>query len=245
MVNLSIPTTPKDYDTELGLGNIPGRSGINMNGHNPDVNSTQETLWDQGGIYTYLSADTTLYLSSSDALDTNVDVILVGLDDTYTPVTALANSDGQNQVAFDTDMFRVFSATVLGPTTPDGDLYIAELTASPGGVPTDVTKIKAKITQGNNLTRMAMYTVPAGGSIFAQRVRGSVGKGDDAVISFCLTDENGTPYALNPFQVYQGNFSFNLGKAGILIPEKQDLEIRATSTVNSAVSAEADLTLIT
>ena len=43
-----------------------------------------------------------------------------------------------------------------------GNCYVYENTTISGGVPTDTTKVRAMIQNGNNQTLMAVYTIPAG-----------------------------------------------------------------------------------
>ena len=65
--------TTKDYFVEAAEGNIAGTSMVQVTGRNFSVgNSAFETIWDQGGNYTYLTADTALFISSSSASDTAV-----------------------------------------------------------------------------------------------------------------------------------------------------------------------------
>ncbi len=235
----------RDFGTELTLGNISGQLGVNIFGNYDGISAVEQTLWDQGGDYIYLPANTTLYISSTNASDTNVDVLLLGLDNTYTEIVAIANTNGQSQVAFSPDMFRVFLGVVYGAVDPLGDLYIAESTVHPGGIPTDVTKIKAKIIQGNNITKMGLYTVPAGKTAIPKKIRGSVERGDDADVTITTRDFGGVWLRQNPWQLYQANFEFSFDYSGIAFAEKTDIEIRAFSasaieTNDSIVSFETD-----
>lgn len=230
----------KNYFLEVALGNIVSHTGKNVAGHNPDVNATEETIWDYTGIYPYLGSDTTLYVSSSNAADVDVDIVVFGMNDLYAEIISAGNTDGQNQSAISPDLFRTFIVAVIGSTAPLGDLYIAESDSLTDGVPDTPSKIKAKINIGNNITRMALITVPAGQTVAPTFIRGSVGRGHDATITVYARPFGGVFWALNPFQVYQSSFEFDLSKAGITFEEKTDIEIRGSSSVNSAISAEVD-----
>ena len=176
----------RDYFIELAKGNIPGESTVFILGTLPStaVVDVFETIWDQGGLYTYLTADTQLFASSSSALDTTQTIIISGLDDTFTEVTRTVTLNGQTQVALDGLMFRVFQA--LTNLSLNGDVYIAESDTLTGGVPDTTSKIKAKIPQLSGVTRQFTYTVPAGKSLLIKEQVLITGKNQDAEALFLV-----------------------------------------------------------
>jgi hypothetical protein len=241
----------RDYTSELSLGKILGRTGINIEGHNPDINSAEEVIWDYGGLYTYLTSNTTLYISSDEIGDTNQVVVVVGLDSTGNPVIAQATLNGQNQVelveTIGTSFYRVCAipgypgpAFITGPNEPAGNIYIAEQGDLTGGVPDDITTIKAYIENGNNLARQGLATAPSGTEVLLKAIRGSVGKLQDASLFFRIRLNGGVWWSPNPFQIYQNNFEFNYPFGGITFPALTDFEMSATSTVNAEISLEVD-----
>lgn len=145
------------------IENIEGYFVENKFGYNPQVddNTDPEDIWSQGGTYTYLSADTTLYLSSSDNADT-VEITVVGCDDSFVQITQTKDLTGQTQVALDTDLMRVWRAYNSDSTDLAGDIYIAESDTLTGGVPDTASKIKAKIDAFAQQTLMTHYTIPDG-----------------------------------------------------------------------------------
>lgn len=227
------------YLTEIARGNVVGQSIYSMVGRNPNMQAGQlETLWDQGGLYTYLTADTQLYASSTSASDTSVLIAVFGLDDNYAEVTRFVTLNGQTQVALDDLMFRVHSALVAGATEPLGDVYIAETDTLTGGVPDTTSKIKAKIIQGFNATQMALFTVPAGKTAYAEGQLLSVGKGSSLKIRPLLKPFGGVFIAGSEYEVYQETVQ-NIRLPGIQAAEKYDIEYRGIADNNGTIALAA------
>lgn len=223
-----------NWAIEVSRGNVEGTVWNPIGGINPNMDQdTEETIWDQGGIYTYLTADTQLFASSSSASDTSVDILVFGLDDTYTEISRTVTVTGQSQVALSGLMFRVHGAVVSGSTEPVGDIYIAETDTLTGGVPDTVSKIKAKITQGNNITQMALFTVPAGKTAYAVNVDYISGKGDAITYNALARPDGGVFISAGTFELYQTAKSFGL--PGVFQTEKTDIEFRGTADNPDAV----------
>ena len=202
------------------------------------------TIWDNCTKYTYLTADTDLFISSSSASDTAVTVSIIGLDDTYTEITRTVTVGGQSQVQISGQMFRIYEMSVNGSTAPVGDLYLAETDTLTDGVPDTSSKVKAKIRLdafGNThgATQMALYTVPAGKIAQPIRFAQTTGKGNDGLLTPKLRPLGGIFRTLSEFELYQQTNEF--GIAGLIFPEKSDFEI-STSTLNagSKITASVD-----
>lgn len=125
-----------------------------------DIALAPEDVWTQGNGYTFLSSATTLYISSSDATD-DQEITAGGLGAGFRAITQRKKLNGQNQVALNTDLIRVFRAFNSDSTDLAGNVYIAEQDDLTGGVPDTPEKIKAVIVNGHAQTQMAIYTIPA------------------------------------------------------------------------------------
>ena len=225
---------------EIARGNIDGiTNGFIVGANNNIGTANTETVWDVGGNYVYLTADTQLYISSSDALDVAVTVIVTGLDDTYTEVTRSVTVGGQSQVALSGLMFRVFNAVVISSTSPVGDLYVAETDTLTGGVPDVITKVKAKIAlsgvdvgtgfASDNISHNGIYTVPAGKTFHGLEVRGFAGKNQDLTFSGRVRPFGGSWLNRSPSPLYQ-SVAVQEFNNRLPIFEKTDLEFRAIAT---------------
>lgn len=207
---------------------------VSMVGYNGDLDTgVEESIVDQGGIYTYLTSDTTLYVSSSSAADVGQVIQAAGLKADYTRTSASATLNGQNQVALSADFFRLFIAQVFTGSAPQGDIYIAESDTLTGGVPDTTSKIKGKIIVGDNITRLGLYTVPAGKKALPIAVRAWVGQGKEVDFRFMSRLEQAEVFrALFRFTTFQNNFQMT-GTTANFFFEKSDIEIRGIATGNN------------
>lgn len=221
---------------EVTRGNVPGiEFGINFAVNRSIGSTATETLWDYGGSYTYLSANTALFISSSSASDTDVEVTISALDDNYLPVTVTANTNGQAQVAFSASIFRIVSVVVSNGTSPVGDLYIAETDTLTAGVPDTATKVQGKIPlsgidtgtdfASDNVIHNGIITVPAGKTLHLINIQTNTGKNEDVEFSGRVRVEGGIWTNRNPIPLYQRTVDliFNIP---IPFPEKTDIEFR-------------------
>lgn len=236
-----------EFLLEVSKGNVPKHSMVTVVGATPSLGSAgTETIWDVGGSYTYLTADTTLYISSSSASDTSVTVLVTGKDDNYNAVTQTVITNGQTQVALGTQMFRVEICTVIGGTSPIGDLYIAESDTLTGGVPNTASKIKSKIPlsgvdvgtgfASDHITHNGFATVPAGHKWYALSVQAYVNKNVDLTFSGRFRAENGVWINRSPSPLYQ-NIAYQPFNQYLQLPAKADFEGRAIAGAGSAGSS--------
>lgn len=235
-----------NYFLQVSRGKVAGSTSDSIRAHNPDVDiAIIETIWDQGGVYTYLTADTELFISSTSVLDVNVGVLIEGMTDDYNLKTEVVTfTSGQSQQSV-TSFFRIFKMTIISGVVPVGDLYLAEAGALTNGIPNTATEIKAKMIQGINITRMGLFTIPAFHSLYFVHFSTATRKNKDSVI-LPLARPQGFPgfIEVTQFPTYQSDT-----ESSIVIPirvnEKTDVELRASSeTNNSEVTATAEYLLI-
>ena len=165
------------YQLQVSKGQITGASAEYKFGYNSDINGTEETVWAAGGNYPWASAAFTAYVSSSSILDTGIGtgaqtVTVQGLDENYVQqsVTVTLNGQAQVQVGDASGWLRVnrvFVVTSGAGGTAAGDIYVS-VSGALLGIPTGA--IYAKIDAGDNQTQQAIYTVPAGHSVYLDDV---------------------------------------------------------------------------
>jgi len=161
----------KSFEQNVAEGAISGYSFIEKFGENPDIDtaSAPADIWDNGipiadggtPLYNFSTTAAIDSISSSDNGDTQT-VSVQGLDSNWELVEQVITLTGRTRKALDTSLIRVFRAYNTGSTDFAGNIWIYENTAISLGVPTDKTKVRAKITNGNNQTLMCIYTIPAG-----------------------------------------------------------------------------------
>ena len=84
---------------DISEGRILGTTNIHKFGRNPNVGGAPETIWEQGGVYTYLTVASTVYVYGADAQDgadgTGARTVTVqGLDANYNEIEETLTVDG-------------------------------------------------------------------------------------------------------------------------------------------------------
>ena len=247
----------KDYFTEVSLGNVPGSTAGFAIGVNRGVGTAAETfVGDQGGLNTDLGGATQLYISSSSASDTDVDVVISNIDENYVSETLTVTTNGQTQVAISAATgFDVQVMLVTGSTTPVGDLYLAETDTLTGGVPDTASKIRAiiplSVTEAgaasgagtdfasDNISHLGRVTVPAGKQMLIYTIIVGTNKNDNVKIQGRVRFFGGPWLNRNPIPAYQSNVPVVFNPP-LLLPEKTSLQFMATGgSVDSNAQVQA------
>lgn len=218
----------------VARGKIPGHSLGTVFGHNPDIDpAASETIWDFGGNFNYLTADTELYLSSASAADTNVTVLITGLTEDYSVKTLVhTHTLGQAQESVGV-WFRINKMTVIGGEAPLGDLYLAESDTLTAGVPDTPTKVQDWMELGINTTHRSMFTVPANHTFYATRLFLGVRRGEDCVFIFTTRGSTHPAFITHAeFPVYQSTM-VQAYEPFFTVPEKTDIEFRGKTITNN------------
>lgn len=216
---------------------------------NPDIDAgTEETVWPYGGIYTYLTSATELFVSCSDAADSGQALQITGLKspESRNVDTEFKVTNGQTATSIGS-WYRVFGVRVLAPTALVGDLFIAEADTVTAGVPATASKVKAAIIfdtsigRSTNTENMGGFTPPVGFFALVRKIRFSGTKGKDITYNTLIRPNIGTtilPWQdAAPWHVYENNSILDF--SGIVVDELWDIEIRAHSD-----SANTDVTII-
>jgi len=167
----------KLYELAINQGEIDGVSAIDKFGWVGNVGSGDPPIdvWENKTEYIYDLDGTNpiAYLSSSSTADT-MDVSVTGLDINGVEVVQTVTLTGQTPVTLPTALWRVYRMENEGNVDIVGNVYAGINPAPVGGVP-PTTERRAIITNGNNQTLMALYTIPAGKVGFLYR--GEIGAG--------------------------------------------------------------------
>lgn len=251
-LNLGPGGTGGYYFIEVAGRKIEGSLDDRVVGRSMVVgNQVFETLWDQGGTYTYLTADTQLFASSDSASDTGVIMLVQGLNDNYQTISAIVSLNGQTQVAISELMFRVHVIIIATDTTPVGNVYLAEADTLTLGKPDDVNKIKAKIELNEfdsgdfaswNISHNGFFTVPANKNLHVLALFPTIPKNDDIQFDFRARVDGGAWLSLNTLWGYQNPSGLPLLQTP-RISDRSDIEIRVRSG-NINGNCEANLQFI-
>lgn len=234
--------------SEISKGDVPGHTFEYKFGQNQSVGAAYETIWDQGGIYSYLAVATVLKISSSSTDDDiggtgALTVQIYGLDANCEMIDEIVTLTGRTAVNTTLSYLRVHRLVVRSAGSGDenaGDVYagIGNITA---GVPD--TKY-AKIIIGNNQTLMCVYTIPAGKIGLLTETHASMDKAKDATLRL-LVRPVGEVFQIKDIMGLFEDVSDREYHPPLKYVAKTDLELRAISAgAGTAVQAGFNLILV-
>ena len=231
--------TSEPFELQVSRNQVGWHYPLFKYGYNPLIINVNETIWDGGGIYSYpASALAMTVTSAGGATDEDVRVTVIGLDTDWKEVQQEVTLDGSG-VATTTQTFRrVFRAYVSGDQSPTGNITIAN-----GGT------TYAQITNGENQTLMAVYTVPAGHTFYLTNGTATHGTGTSGgvfmTVRFMLREFGGVFRTATKIDIVESEVLFPF-TFPLRIPEKSDIEVRAicNKNQNNAVSATFEGVLI-
>jgi hypothetical protein len=240
-------TTPTDLLFEIGRGSYKGITSGSVIGSNPDLPSfREETIWPGSNQYPYMPTEGTLGISSTNALDTNVKVKLIGLTAGYKLRTVeIVHINGSSQTSFGSGtlnaFMRILEVTVIsGGEVPKGDLYVSKTgTGLSGGIPADPENTLAFVKRGVGTSQMGMYTVPVGHTLYATRLNTFTRKNKDCLVNLLVRPEGLTGdtsrdgfILASQYPTYQGEITLQWNPP-LKVAEKTDIQLTATSLTNN------------
>lgn len=263
----NLRVTEAESGLAIAKGDVTGTSFIHKFGKAPDFDAADNfvTIWDGANDgdfsgsppmnYTYSATANIDTLSSSNAGDSQT-VEIQGLDGNYALVTQSATLNGQSDVILTTPLLRVFRLKNTGTTDFAGDVWLrTNGSGQSGGVPTTANTVRLKVSNGNNQTLMAIYSVPAGKTAYIRKIFA----GFDTVTGgfFATPVASKIQLFVRPFgQVFQLKYDNAIISSGSsvlqevysepeVVGEKSDIELRAeTNTTATAVSGGFDIVLV-
>lgn len=243
--------TFEPFELQVSRGQIQGHRNVTVFGFNPDVDTTQVSVWPLQSLITFPASAIQMTVSSTSANDTAAGtgartIVVQGLDANYNEVTETVTMNGQTAVTMTASLLRVnyaYVATAGSGNGAAGDIYIGT-GAVTAGVPATVYDI---IKFDYNNTTTGSYTVPAGYTAYVSQGLFSSGQdvGATQVQGRLLT--RGT----NNIRMTAAITTLNNGVANyvfeypLAIPEKTTIEATAIGSANNnAVSSMFILVLV-
>lgn len=239
------------FELQVARNQIQGHRNVTVFGFNPDVDTTQVSVWPLPSLITFPPSALQMTVSSTSASDTSAGtgartVVVQGLDANYNEVTETVTMNGQTAVTMTTAMLRVnyaYVATAGSGNSAAGDIYIGTGTVTSGvpATPYDIIKFDY------NNTTTGSYTVPAGYTAYVSQGLFSAGQagGSNQVQGRLLSrgvDNIRRTAAITSLNNGVANYVFEYPLA---IPEKTTLEATAIgSSNNNACSSMFILLLV-
>ena len=239
------------FGLQVARGQIQGHTNVLVFGYNPDIDTSEETVWPDGGTIPHPTVASVLKISSSSANDTSAGtgartVRIEGVDGDYNVVSETVTLNGQTAVNTTNSYLYVNSFYVL--TTGSGEANDGNINAGTGTVTSGVPAVLYDIiATGYNNRTTGHYCVPAGytgymvtGTITSGQASGSTSvtaylkqHGDDGILRV------GAVTTLN-----NGSIVYNFDPAYV-IPEKHCVGASAIgSATNNSVSSFFNIVLI-
>lgn len=202
--------------------------------------NTTGTVWDiDDTLYPWSSFDTagTLTIPSVNASDNGSVVTIIGLDDNYNEINEELTVSSSGSVTTTQSFKRVYRAFV----THGGATNVGNINVQKSGVNV------LRITAGKGQTLMAIYTVPAGFTAYLMQGTMTIQAGADATGDMFVRYAGQTAFRVgHTFEVSGtgGQYMYEFATP-IPIPEKSDIDVRATVRSNNArATAAFDIILV-
>jgi hypothetical protein len=153
-VTLGQTLSNANWNLQVAMGLITGVTGLSISGYNDDVGTSFIPLWHAATAYTYLTTATQLTVWSDSASDTNVSVLISGLDANYLPITeTVVLTNGVTGVQTTSTFFRVNNMSLTRIPMNAGVIHVGN-----NGKSTVLCAIEAAAGR----SQQTIYTVPAG-----------------------------------------------------------------------------------
>jgi hypothetical protein len=154
------------FGLQVSRGQIDGHSTVIVFGYNPDVDTSEETVWPDGGTIPHPTVASVLKISSSSADDASAGtgartVYIAGVDGDFAVVSETVTLNGQTAVNTTNSYLYVNSFYVV--TVGSGGANAGNINAGTGTVTSGVPAVLYDIiATGYNNRTTGHYCVPAG-----------------------------------------------------------------------------------
>lgn len=161
------PMPTQDWYLAVARGQIAGVTPVNIYGYQNNIGSgTWYPVWENAAAYVYPVAATTMLLYSSSASDTNVSVLISGLDASYNQISETkVLTNGTTGVTTANSYLRINSVAVNTSVAPVGTIYLSN-----AGKTETYGQINLTGTVSAGRSQAAIYTVPNGYTFYLTRV---------------------------------------------------------------------------
>jgi hypothetical protein len=243
--------TFEPFGLQVSRGQIQGHSTVIVFGYNPDVDTSEETIWPDGGLIPHPTTASVLKISSSSAADTSDGtgartVFIEGVDGNFNVVGETVILNGQTAVNTTNSYLYVNSFYVA--TVGSGGANAGNINAGTGTVTSGVPAVLYDIIAiGYNQRTTGHYCVPAGFTGYMTEGSISAGQATGSTSVTTFLKQHGTDNILRVGAVAAVNnnaavFDF---VQPYIIPEKNCVGASAIgAAANNAVSSYFNIILI-
>ena len=243
--------TFEPFGLQVSRGQIQGHSSVIVFGYNPDVDTSEESVWPDGGTIPHPTSASVLKISSSSANDTSAgtgarSVFIEGLDGDYNVVSETVILSGQTAVNTTKSYLYVNSFYVV--SVGSGGENAGNINAGTGTVTAGVPAVLYDIiATGYNNRTTGHYCVPAGytGYLIQGVFSSGQASGSTAVTGFLKQHGPDGILRVGAVTTVNNSTADYLFEMPLQIPEKNCVGSTAIgSASNNAVSSYFNIVLI-
>ena len=233
------------FEYQVTTGQFPRYSSNNKFGYNPAIGTSQEEVWNVGGVEAYLTTAETMNIVSTDINDDGDPVStgartleIIGLDNNWLPIRETITLNGQTNVLTTNAYLRVFRMYVITAGTSGANEGTITATASTAG------SVHAQIDPTDNQTLKINFSIPGNKYGVITHSEIGCGKSDDCEVRFKVRPFGEVFQTKRLLNFFESTVSFS-NILPILLPPKSDITITALSAAGGVkVSANIDYYLI-
>lgn len=221
------------FELQVSRGQVRGHSSIFRSAHTTNCNTAKTTLWSLGTLYNFPSAATVMKVSSANALDIGVIVLINGLDANYDAISETVVMNGQTPVNTTKSYLRINDVIVVAGAILDG-VYVGTGTVT-AGVPATVY---GYAKTGENISATSVFTVPKGYTFYI--TQGSISCATTVSNKYVTAEFNsiinGIDYITAKITVSTSFQQFNYNPP-LKVDEKTDFRTDVTSSSGTDIVA--------
>lgn len=239
------------FGLQVSRGQVDGHSSVIVFGYNPDVDTSLETVWPDGGEIPHPTVASVLKISSSSADDASAGtgartVYIGGVDGDYNIVSETVTLNGQTAVNTTNSYLYVNSFYVV--TVGSGGQNAGNINAGTGVVTAGVPAVLYDIIAiGYNNRTTGHYCIPAGYTGYMTEGLLSAGQasGSTAVTGFLKQHGPDNILRVGAVATVNNSAAVFMFDTPYVIPEKNCVGASAIgAAANNAVSSYFNITLI-
>ena len=219
-------------DTFFDIARGCYRDAIHFNkfGYIGSVGTSDETVWDGGGLYSYPTTATVASVSGTEPAGTTVNV--QGLDQDFNLIDENIEVGSSGSLTF----IRVFRVRLV---THTGGLNTNDIDITVDGA------VRAKILAGKGQSLMAVLTVPKGYTGYLCQLQGSMEKQKEVLFTLLSKHEtfNGVCNVKGKFGSFGVPVTYDY-KIPLAFEEKTDIEVRAKAGATTGIGVVFDMVLL-
>ena len=233
------------FEFRTTLGQFPRYSNNNKFGYNIAIGTSQEEIWNVGGLEAYLSTAERMNIVSTSTNDdgdpagTGARTLTIfGLDNDWMEINETKTLNGQTNVLTDNSYLRVFRMVVNTAGSTGSNVGTITATAQTAGT------VHGQINPTDNQTLKINFAVPANRYGIITHAEIGCAKADDCEIRFKIRPFGEVFQTKRLLNFFESTVSFS-NIIPLLIPPKSDVTITALSAAGGVkVSANLDYYLV-